>query len=148
MEVTRDKLGRRLRDLRISVTDQCNFRCAYCMPKEVFGSNHKFLENSALLSNPEIVSLARAFTQLGVKKIRLTGGEPLLRRNIVELTRELKAVTGVSDLSLTTNGVLLPRYASELKAAGMDRINVSLDSLDEARFAKISGERGKPSAVL
>ncbi len=130
---TRDRLGRPLRDLRISITDRCNFRCTYCMPKEVFGKDYQFLERSALLSFEEITRLARAFTQHGVEKIRLTGGEPLIRRNIEQLITMLAEIPGL-DLTLTTNGSSLARKAASLKAAGLKRITVSLDSLDDAVF--------------
>ena len=131
--VTRDRLGRPLRDLRISITDRCNFRCTYCMPKEVFGKDYQFLERSALLSFEEITRLARAFTKHGVEKIRLTGGEPLIRRNIEQLIAMLAEIPGL-DLTLTTNGSSLAKKAASLKAAGLKRITVSLDSLDDAVF--------------
>ena len=130
---TRDRLGRPLRDLRISITDRCNFRCTYCMPKEVFGKDYQFLERSALLSFEEITRLARAFTKHGVEKIRLTGGEPLIRRNIEQLIAMLAEIPGL-DLTLTTNGSSLAKKAASLKAAGLKRITVSLDSLDDAVF--------------
>ena len=130
---TRDRLGRPLRDLRISITDRCNFRCTYCMPKEVFGKDYQFLERSALLSFEEITRLARAFTRHGVEKIRLTGGEPLIRRNIEQLIAMLAEIPGL-DLTLTTNGSSLAKKARALKAAGLQRITVSLDSLDDAVF--------------
>ena len=130
---TRDRLGRPLRDLRISITDRCNFRCTYCMPKEVFGKDYQFLERSALLSFEEITRLARAFTKHGVEKIRLTGGEPLIRRNIEQLIAMLAQIPGL-DLTLTTNGSSLAKKARALKAAGLQRVTVSLDSLDDAVF--------------
>ena len=130
---TRDRLGRPLRDLRISVTDRCNFRCTYCMPKEVFGKDYQFLERSALLTFEEITRLARAFTKHGVEKIRLTGGEPLIRRNIEQLIAMLAEIPGL-DLTLTTNGSSLTKKARALKDAGLQRITVSLDSLDDAVF--------------
>ena len=130
---TRDRLGRPLRDLRISVTDRCNFRCTYCMPKEVFGKDYQFLERSALLSFEEITRLARAFKKHGVEKIRLTGGEPLIRRNIEQLIAMLAQIPGL-DLTLTTNGSSLAKKARALKDAGLQRITVSLDSLDDAVF--------------
>ena len=128
-----DRLGRPLRDLRISVTDRCNFRCVYCMPKEKFGSDHQFLERSALLSFEEITRLARAFKSHGVEKIRLTGGEPLVRRNVEQLVKLLSAIPGL-DLTLTTNGSLLAKKAQALRDAGLNRITVSLDSMDDAVF--------------
>ncbi len=130
---TRDRLNRPLRDLRISITDRCNFRCTYCMPKEVFGKDYQFLERSALLSFEEITRLARVFTQHGVEKIRLTGGEPLIRRNIEQLIAMLSEIPGL-DLTLTTNGSSLVKKAATLKKAGLKRITVSLDSLDDAVF--------------
>jgi cyclic pyranopterin phosphate synthase len=128
-----DRLGRPLRDLRISVTDRCNFRCVYCMPKEVYGRDFQFLERAALLSFEEIARLARVFVRLGVEKIRLTGGEPLLRRDLERLVAML-AELGDLDLTLTTNGSLLGRKAAALAAAGLQRVTVSLDSLDDAVF--------------
>ena len=128
-----DRLGRPLRDLRISVTDRCNFRCVYCMPKEKLGSDHQFLERSALLSFEEITRLARVFKSHGVEKIRLTGGEPLVRRNVEQLVKLLSAIPGL-DLTLTTNGSLLAKKAQALRDAGLNRITVSLDSMDDAVF--------------
>ncbi len=130
---TRDRLGRPLRDLRISVTDRCNFRCVYCMPKEKFGSDHQFLERSALLSFEEITRLARLFKQHGIEKIRLTGGEPLVRRNVEQLVKLLSGIPGL-DLTLTTNGSLLAKKAQALRDAGLKRITVSLDSMDDKVF--------------
>ena len=134
---TRDRLGRPLRDLRISVTDRCNFRCVYCMPKEVFGKDYQFLERKALLSFEEITRLARLFKAHGIEKIRLTGGEPLVRRNIEQLIAMLAAIPGL-DLTLTTNGSLLQKKARALKDAGLKRITVSLDSLDDAVFMRMN----------
>lgn len=135
----RDTLGRPLRDLRISVMDRCNFRCPYCMPKETFHDKYRFLASRERLSFEEIVRLTRLFAQLGVRKLRLTGGEPLLRSNLADLIGDLTEIPGIEDIALTTNGVLLAKYAAELKAAGLKRITVSLDSLDHAVFAKMSG---------
>ena len=135
----RDTLGRPLRDLRISVMDRCNFRCPYCMPKETFHDKYRFLASRERLSFEEIVRLTRLFAQLGVRKLRLTGGEPLLRSNLADLIGDLTAIPGIEDIALTTNGVLLAKYAAELKAAGLKRITVSLDSLDPTVFAKMSG---------
>ena len=132
-----DRLGRPLRDLRISVTDRCNFRCVYCMPKEVYGRDFEFLERQALLSFEEIARLARVFVRLGVDKIRLTGGEPLLRRDLERLVSML-AELGDLDLTLTTNGSLLGRKAADLAAAGLTRVTVSLDSLDDAVFRRMN----------
>ncbi|MEP0804370.1 MAG: GTP 3',8-cyclase MoaA [Chloroflexota bacterium] len=128
-----DTLQRPLRDLRISVTDRCNFRCVYCMPKEVFGSDHPFLPHSEVLTFEEIARLARIFASLGVKKIRLTGGEPLVRRDLPLLVSMLSQIPNL-DLTMTTNGSLLARNAQALKDAGLKRITVSLDSLDNAVF--------------
>src|ERR1700761_9312694 len=135
----RDTLGRPLRDLRISVMDRCNFRCPYCMPRETFHDKYRFLGSKERLSFDEIVRLTRLFAQLGVRKLRLTGGEPLLRANLADLIGDLTALPGIEDIALTTNGVLLSKYAAELKAAGLKRITVSLDSLDPAVFKKMSG---------
>ena len=129
-----DKLNRPLRDLRISVTDRCNFRCVYCMPKEVFGSDYQFLDRSQILSFEEITRLARIFVSHGVGKIRLTGGEPLVRKNLHQLVAMLASISPVLDLTLTTNGSLLARQAQALKDAGLKRVSVSLDSLDDATF--------------
>ncbi len=128
-----DTLGRPVRDLRISVTDRCNFRCVYCMPKEVFGRDYRFLDRRELLTFEEIERLARAFVRQGVQKIRLTGGEPLVRRDIERLVELLAAIDDV-DLTLTTNGSLLPQKAQALRNAGLKRVTVSLDSLDDEVF--------------
>jgi cyclic pyranopterin phosphate synthase len=127
-----DALGRQVHDLRISVTDRCNFRCVYCMPRKVFDADYEFLPHSALLSFEEIARLARVFTGLGVKKLRLTGGEPLVRRDLARLVGMLAELP--VEITLTTNGSLLARHAKALAAAGLDRVTVSLDSLDEATF--------------
>ena len=131
-----DTRGRPLRDLRISVTDRCNFRCVYCMPREVFDADHKFLPHSAILTFEEIARLAGIFVALGVRKLRLTGGEPLVRRGVDRLVAMLAPLG--ADLTLTTNGSLLARQARALKDAGLNRITVSLDSLDEATFRAIN----------
>ena len=133
----RDTFGRPLRDLRISVTDRCNFRCVYCMPKEVFGKDYAFLERNALLSFEEITRLARVFQRLGIEKVRLTGGEPLVRRNLEQLIGMLSALPGL-DLTLTTNGSILAKKAQALKAAGLQRVTVSLDALDDAIFMRMN----------
>jgi cyclic pyranopterin phosphate synthase len=132
-----DRLGRPLRDLRISVTDRCNFRCVYCMPKEVFGSDYQFLERKEILTFEEIGRVVRIFRGLGTEKIRLTGGEPLVRRNLEQLIELLAGIPGL-DLTLTTNGSLLERKAMLLKKAGLDRITVSLDALDDATFKRMN----------
>jgi GTP 3',8-cyclase len=133
-----DRLGRRLRDLRVSVTDRCNFRCSYCMPKEVFGRGYKFLPRAEILSFEEITRVVAAAASLGVTKVRLTGGEPLLRRDLDVLVAMLSEVDGITDLALTTNGALLAGKAGRLRAAGLARMTVSLDSLDEAVFAAMN----------
>jgi GTP 3',8-cyclase len=137
-----DSLGRPLRDLRISVTDRCNFRCSYCMPKEVFDKNYPYLPHSDLLTFEEITRVARQFAAHGVRKIRLTGGEPLLRKNIEVLIEQLSALRTAEgeplDLTLTTNGSLLARKAKALKAAGLQRVTVSLDGLDDAVFRRMN----------
>jgi len=133
-----DSLGRPLRALRISVTDRCNFRCGYCMPREVFGPDYAFLPRAALLSFEEITRLARVFVGLGVTKLRLTGGEPLLRRELPALVRMLAGIPGIEDLALTTNGVLLKDQAPALRAAGLKRLTVSLDTLRPDRFQALS----------
>jgi GTP 3',8-cyclase len=137
MEPLLDRIGRPLETLRISITDRCNFRCVYCMPKEVFGRDYAFLERTALLSFEEIARTARIFAQLGVKTVRITGGEPLVRRNVEQLIAQLKEIEGL-ELALTTNGALLPKLAQPLKAAGLDRITVSLDSVDDATFRSLN----------
>ena len=129
----RDTLGRPLRDLRISVTDRCNFRCVYCMPKEVFGRDYAFLDRRELLTFEEIGRLARIFVAHGVEKIRITGGEPLVRRDLEHLIEQLTAIEGL-DLTLTTNGSLLQQKAALLRDAGLRRVTVSLDALDDETF--------------
>jgi GTP 3',8-cyclase len=133
----RDSLGRPLRDLRVSVTDRCNFRCVYCMPKEVFGRDYRFLDRRELLSFEEIERLARAFAARGVEKVRITGGEPLVRRDLERLIERLAGIGGL-DLTLTTNGSLLPQKAPALRDAGLGRVTVSLDSLDNAVFTAMN----------
>jgi cyclic pyranopterin phosphate synthase len=144
----RDTLGRPLHDLRISVMDRCNFRCPYCMPRETFHDNYRFLKSTERLSFDEIARLTRLFVQLGVKKVRLTGGEPLLRANLSELVGELTALEGVQDVALTTNAVLLSQHAAELKANGLHRITVSLDTLDPEIFKQMSGGFAERDRVL
>ncbi|ASJ52647.1 GTP 3',8-cyclase MoaA [Brevibacillus formosus] len=143
-----DLRNRPLRDLRISVTDKCNFRCRYCMPAEIFGPDFEFLPQSKLLTFEEITRLTRIFTSLGVGKIRITGGEPLMRRNLPELIRMIREVEGVQDIAMTTNGSLLSRHAQALKEAGLDRVTVSLDSLDNERFGMLNGRGYQVDAVL
>src|SRR5687767_2015589 len=142
-----DTLNRPLRDLRISVTDRCNFRCVYCMPKEVFGSDYQFLHRDQILTFEEITRLARLFHAHGVHKIRLTGGEPLVRRDLPDLVAMLSAIPEL-DLTLTTNGALLPKYARPLKEAGLKRVTVSLDSLDDETFKKMNDVDFPVSRVL
>ena len=133
MTVT-DQLGRALRDLRLSVTDRCNFRCRYCMPRELFGPDHAFLPRAELLSYDELARLVAVFARLGVTKVRLTGGEPLVRRDLAILVRKITATAGITDVALTTNGSLLAAQAVELRSAGLSRLTVSLDTLDPAVF--------------
>ncbi len=134
-----DRFQRPLRDLRISVTDRCNFRCPYCMPREVFGLNYPFLKDPQLMSLEEITQIAAAFVALGVEKIRLTGGEPLLRTDLPDLVRALKQELKVKEVALTTNGWLLEKRAESLRAAGLDRVNVSVDSLDPDTAGRMNG---------
>ncbi|MBA2253991.1 MAG: GTP 3',8-cyclase MoaA [Chloroflexi bacterium] len=143
-----DRLGRPLRDLRVSVTDRCNFRCTYCMPREVFGRDFAFLPRADLLTFEEIARLVQAFVAEGVEKIRLTGGEPLVRANLERLVAMLAALPGVQDLTLTTNGSLLAAKADTLRAAGLRRVTVSLDSLDDAVFARMNDVGFPVAAVL
>ncbi len=143
-----DLLGRPLTDLRVSVTDRCNLRCRYCMPREVFGADFPFLERDELLTFEEIERLVRALVDLGVRKVRLTGGEPLLRRDLPDLVGRLSRIEGLEDLALTSNGVLLGRMAEELVAAGLRRVTVSLDALDDATFRAVSDTTIPVQAVL
>ncbi len=135
----RDRLGRGLRDLRISVTDRCNFRCPYCMPAEVFGEHYAFLPRREVLSYEEITRLAAIFVELGARKLRITGGEPLVRSDLPRLVEQLARIPGVDDLALTTNGYLLAGQAQRLRDAGLRRITVSLDALDPRIFARMNG---------
>lgn len=148
LPVVTDRLGRPVEDLRVSLTDRCNLRCTYCMPREMFGPDHAFLPRHELLSFEELSRVLRAFVDLGVSKIRLTGGEPLLRRDVPELVGMLTALDGVDDIALTTNGILLPRYAQALKDAGLNRVTVSLDALDDATFRKTADTPLSVAAVL
>lgn len=144
-----DKRNRPLRDLRISVTDRCNFRCTYCMPAELFGPDYPFLKKEELLSFEELERLATLFvTRFGVEKIRLTGGEPLMRKDMPELIKKLARIPGIRDIAMTTNGSLLPVYAKRLKEAGLKRVTISLDSLEDERFKKINGRGVSVSKVL
>jgi len=143
-----DRLGRALHDLRISVMDRCNFRCPYCMPEAKYGKHFAFLDSASQLGFDEITRLARLFVGLGVRKLRLTGGEPLLRPNLPDLVAALRGLSADVDIALTTNGVLLGQQAPALVAAGLDRVTVSLDSLDPKVFATMSGGRGGVQRVL
>src|SRR5260221_4836008 len=144
----RDTLGRPLRDLRISVTDRCNFRCPYCMPRERYHEHYRFLKSAERIEFGEIVRLTRLFLTLGVRKLRITGGEPLLRPGLADLIGDLTTLPGVEDIALTTNGVLLGQQAIALHAAGLQRATVSLDSLDREVFAHLAGGLGNPQDVL
>jgi cyclic pyranopterin phosphate synthase len=144
----RDAFGRPLHDLRISLLDRCNFRCPYCMPETEFHADYQFLKKAQLLSHDEILRIARIAVQLGVSKLRLTGGEPLLDKRVPELVRNLARLTGVDDVALTTNGTLLAPLAAALRDAGLHRVTVSLDSLDEAVFRRMSGDRGHLARVM
>ncbi len=144
-----DKFSRKLRDIRISVTDRCNFRCSYCMPKEIYDSNYKFFKKSEILSFEEIIRVTKILASYGVKKVRLTGGEPLLRKNIHLLVGELNKINEIQDISMTTNGVLLSEKKAELlKDSGLNRITFSLDSLNDKRFQVISGSKYSSKDVL
>lgn len=143
-----DKFNRPLRDLRISVTDRCNFRCPYCMPAEIFGKRYQFLPKSELLTFEEITRLTQILVRLGVVKVRLTGGEPLVRQKLEVLVAQLAALDGLQDIAMTTNGVLLPQKAQLLKDAGLRRVTISLDSLDPEVFRRMNGERAELEQVL
>jgi GTP 3',8-cyclase len=143
-----DTMNRPLRDLRLSVTDRCNFRCPYCMPRERFHEQYRFLKSSERLNFEEILRLTRLFLELGVVKLRITGGEPLLRPGLADLIGDLTSLPGIEDVALTTNGVLLAQQAAALSAAGLKRVTVSLDSLDPAVFAAMSGGFGTVDEVL
>ncbi|TDJ46975.1 MAG: GTP 3',8-cyclase MoaA [Gammaproteobacteria bacterium] len=144
----RDRRERPLRDLRISVMDRCNFRCPYCMPEDKYHKDFQFLKRSERLSFDEILRLANIFAGLGVEKLRITGGEPLLRPGLADLIGDLTRIEHIDDIALTTNGILLAQHAAALKAAGLDRVSVSLDSLDDAIFQVMSGGRGSRDRVL
>jgi cyclic pyranopterin phosphate synthase len=143
-----DQLHRPIQDLRISVTDRCNFRCVYCMPKEIFGPEYTFLPKKELLTFEEMQRLVRLFAACGVTKIRITGGEPLLRSDLPQFIRMIRHTEGITDIALTTNGVLLAQYASALKEAGLQRVTVSLDSLDDERFGRMNGVGMRVQTVL
>jgi cyclic pyranopterin phosphate synthase len=148
MSNVRDTFGRPLRDLRVSVTDRCSFRCPYCMPAQIFGRGYAFLPKAEILSFEEIVRVVQVAVGLGVRKVRLTGGEPLLRREIASLVAMLAGVTGLDDLALTTNGLLLAAWADTLRGAGLRRVTVSLDALDDGLFRRLSGADQPVAAVL
>jgi cyclic pyranopterin phosphate synthase len=148
MNTVRDEFRRGLRDLRISVTDRCNFRCCYCMPRDVFGTDFPFMKSSELLSFEEIVRVARIFAGLGVQKVRLTGGEPLLRHGIERLIEQLVEIDGIDDVAMTTNGSLLAKKAQSLRDAGLNRVTVSLDSLDPETFRAMSDVKIPLSRVI
>jgi cyclic pyranopterin phosphate synthase len=148
LNTPRDRLGRRLHDLRISVTDRCNFRCPYCMPAEIYGERYEFMPRAELLRFEEIERLARLFVDFGVEKIRITGGEPLLRHQLPRLIEGLAAIGGVRDLTLTTNGWLLAKHARELADAGIHRVSVSLDSHEDATFGGMNGRGLGTARVL
>lgn len=146
--MVKDVFGRPVKDLRISVTDRCNFRCAYCMPAEIFGEKYEFLPRAEILTFEEISRLARVFVKLGVAKIRLTGGEPLLRRDLEKLVALLSEIDDIKDLTLTTNGYLLAQQAQCLKDAGLHRVSVSLDTLDDSIFRRMNGRNFGTQRVL
>jgi GTP 3',8-cyclase len=148
MNAVRDEFRRGLRDLRISVTDRCNFRCCYCMPRDVFGTDFPFMKSSELLSFEEIVRLTKIFAGLGVQKVRLTGGEPLLRHGIEQLIEQLVEIDGIDDVAMTTNGSLLAKKAQSLRDAGLHRVTVSLDSLDPETFRAMSDVKIPLSRVI
>ena len=143
-----DKFGRPLQDLRISITDKCNFRCTYCMPIEIFGEKYEFLPNANLLTYDEITRIATVFVGLGVSKLRITGGEPLIRHGVEELVAYLASIPGVDDVTLTTNGFLLADKAQMLKNAGLHRVTVSLDTMDSDIFKQMTGRKFGPERVL
>ena len=143
-----DKFGRPVRDLRISVTDRCNFRCPYCMPAEVYGEKYEFLPRPHILSFEEIERLTRLFVRIGVSKVRITGGEPLVRANLPDLVSKLCVIDGINDVALTTNGYLLENNAQQLKDAGLNRLTISLDSIDPDVFKEMSGRPQGPANTL
>ncbi|MQG06754.1 MAG: GTP 3',8-cyclase MoaA [SAR202 cluster bacterium] len=136
----KDKFNRPIKDLRISVIDRCNFRCPYCMPKEIYGERYQFLKNDQLLSFDEIITISEVFSKFGVEKLRITGGEPLLRKDLSLLIKDLKSILGIKEIALTTNGFFLNKYALDLKQSGVDRLTVSLDSLNPETYKKLNGQ--------
>lgn len=143
-----DTYRRKIKDLRISVTDRCNFRCPYCMPADLYGEKYTFLPKKELLGFEEITRIANLFANLGIKKVRLTGGEPLMRENVEDLVAQLSGIKGVKDLAMTTNGYLLAGKASALKKAGLRRLTISLDSLDDEVFKRLNGREYNVDRVL
>jgi len=143
-----DRYERPLRDLRISVTDRCNFRCTYCMPAEIFNERYEFLKRERILTYEEIARVTRIIVRLGAVKLRLTGGEPLVRQDLDELVRQLVAIDGAHDIAMTTNGVLLPKHAERLREAGLQRVTVSLDSLDNDVFRRMNGGKADVADVI
>ena len=143
-----DSRGRPLRDLRISVTDRCNFRCTYCMPREHFGNDYEFLAKEKILTYEEITTIVSSLLPLGIEKIRLTGGEPLMRRNVIELVRQIRALDSRIDIAITTNGILLEKYALQLKEAGLSRVTVSLDALENEVFQSLSDTTNSVDEIL
>ncbi len=148
MEPITDNYNRKLRDLRVSVTDRCNYRCPYCMPLEVYGEKYEFLKRNEVLSFEEIERLVRLFVKLGVKKVRITGGEPLVRKDLESLISRINSIDSELDIALTTNGYLLAEKVQNLKDAGLSRLTVSLDSLDEVTYKKMNGKGFGPDKVL
>ncbi len=144
----RDKFGRPMRDLRISVIDKCNFRCPYCMPAEIFGESYNFLQKDELLTDEELIRLARLFASLGVTKLRITGGEPLIRPHLDRIIREWVTIPGIEDVAMTTNGYFLEGVVGGLRAAGLGRLTISLDSLDDEVFSRMNGARSSAGRVL
>ena len=136
----RDKFKRPIKDLRISVIDKCNFRCPYCMPKEIFGERYQFLKNNELLTFEEIYEITKIFSKMGVEKLRITGGEPLLRKDLAKLISKLKSINEIKEIALTTNGFLLKKFAQPLKDSGLDRLTVSLDSLNSESYKELNGQ--------
>ncbi|WP_079529646.1 GTP 3',8-cyclase MoaA [Halobacillus hunanensis] len=143
-----DQYDRPMKDLRISVIDQCNFRCTYCMPAEIFGDDYRFMPTEELLSFDEIVRLVEIFAKFGTEKVRLTGGEPLMRKNMDQLVARLKQIDGIKDIAITTNAIFLVKQAQKLKEAGLDRVNVSLDAIEDEVFQQTNGRGIKTSPVL
>ncbi len=147
-DMTRDSLGRPLKDLRISITDRCNFRCNYCMPPDQFGHNHEFLPRSEILSFEDITLIVKSMLTLGLKKVRITGGEPLLRKDICKLISMIRECDSNLDIALTTNGSLLSKFADELAKSGLDRVTVSIDAIDDDLISKISNSNFTSQEII